>query len=594
MKTNTNCTPSTRYRYNLSLPLALLFIFGFLTTQGQSRINIFELMERRDLRLSEIEAIARKHFDEVGRVRGTGYKQYERWRYEKQFHVNAQGFLLPENYDALQYASSSLSTMNVSAAADAWTEVGPKTWSRTTSWNPGVGRITSIAVYPADTSIIYITCPGGGIWKSTQGGKQWVPLSDANNSLMNMFSITVDPSNSNVVFAGNSGGELYKSTDGGTTWTLKKSTGGNLRKILIDPTQPQTLFLASSGGLYKSVDGGSTFTKKLAVSIEDIEFKPGDPTTLYASGSSIYRSLDYGETWTQLTALANGITNTGRTLLGVSAADPLVVYAVQSNGSEFGRLYRSADGGNTFTTTITGSSTTCTNFFGYSSNGCGTGGQASYDMAITVNPLNANEVHMAGIICWKSTNGGTSFIAETEWSLPNSTGYNHADVHVLEWVGKTIYSGSDGGIYKSIDNGDNWIDLSLGLGTRQFYRIANSKTSTKLITGGAQDNGSSIYKSSGWIDWLGADGMDCIVSPLDSNLIWGTSQYGSLYRTSNGGSSYSGVSVPRSGNWVTPLAIESTKNIIYGGWKGIWKSTDLGASWTKISIDTNNLVALAV
>ena len=139
-------------------------------------------------------------------------------------------------------------------------------------------------------------------------------------------------------------------------------------------------------------------------------------------------------------------------------------------------MYRSIDGGTTYDTTITGSAARCTNFFGYSANGCGTGGQGWYDMAITANPLNANEVHIAGIICWKSTNGGKNFIAETEWSYPNATGYNHADVHVLDWVGKTIYSGSDGGIYKSTDNGNNWTELSNGISIRQFYKIATSKT----------------------------------------------------------------------------------------------------------------------
>ena len=271
---------------------------------------------------------------------------------------------------------------------------------------------------------------------------------------------------------------------------------------------------ATGSGIFKSTDGGNTWVKKSTNSTEDIEFKPGNTNILYACGSNVYRSLNGGETWTQLGS-TNGITNSARCMIGVSAADSNVVYIIQANGSEFGRMYKSIDGGDSFTVTITGSSANCTNFFGYSTNGCGTGGQATYDMAICVNPINANEVHIGGIICWKSTNGGTSFVAETAWSLPNTVGYNHADIHALDWVGATIYSGSDGGIYKSSDNGDNWTDLSNGLGTRQFYRIACSKTSKRIVTGGAQDNGSSVLRSTGWLDWLGADGMDGLVSPLD-------------------------------------------------------------------------------
>jgi hypothetical protein len=303
---------------------------------------------------------------------------------------------------------------------------------------------------------------------------------------------------------------------------------------------------------------------------------------MYASGSVVLRSTDAGVTWTTLST-TQGVPSSGRTLVGVSAANPNKVYLLQSSGNEFGRLLASTNSGESFTTVISGSSSTCTNFFGYETTGCGTGGQAGYDMAITVSPTNADEVHIGGIITWKSTNGGASFTATTAWSYPNSIGYNHADVHVLEWVNNTIYSGSDGGIFKSTDRADNWTDLSAGLGIRQFYRIANSKTNSQLFSGGAQDNGSSIYKNNTWYDWLGADGMDCLISPTNENLLWGTSQYGSVYRSTNGGSSYSTLSKPSSGEWVTPLVLDESTGGLYVGWVGVYKSTDNGSTWTKIS-----------
>jgi hypothetical protein len=573
-----------------------LFIAMYMQLSAQSNVDIWELMNRRDLRLTEIDAMANRHFNTVGRVRGTGYTQYERWKFEMQFHLDNDGFILPSDRDQTQYELFRSRNESQPAQPGAWTELGPFSWNRTTAWNPGVGRLTSISVYPLNNNIIYVTSPGGGVWKSISGGNQWTPLSDYNNAMMNMFSVSVDPTNDAVVFAGSSGGTLYRSLDGGTAWTSQNTGMGNIRKILFNPTNTQMLVAASTEGVYRSTNGGGNWTRMLAASVEDIEFQPGNTNVLYASGSNVYRSTDAGVNWTQLTS-ANGITNSARTLIAVSPADPGIVYAVQSNGgSEFGRLYRSVDGGSSFVTTITGSAASCTNFFGYSTSGCDTGGQASYDMAMTVNPANANEVHIGGIICWKSANGGNSFVAETAWSLPNAIGYNHADVHVLEWVGNAIYSGSDGGIFRSTDNGDNWTDLSNGLGVRQFYRIANAVTNQALVTGGAQDNGSSILKASGWIDWLGADGMDCVVSPLNADYIWGTSQYGSLYRTTNGGTSYAGISEPASGNWVTPLAIESTSNSIYAGWNDVYKSTDLGATWTNLSGTTisSKLEELAV
>jgi Secretion system C-terminal sorting domain/Fibronectin type III domain/Sortilin, neurotensin receptor 3, len=576
------------------LTMILLLLSDLLFAQGQGRVNIFELMERRDLRLSEIDAIARKHFDVVGRERGTGHKQYERWKFEMQFHLDEKGYLLPAGYDAQQYQAAA-SSMEAPAQAGAWTESGPTSWNRTSGWNPGVGRITAIAVSPSDTSIIYITTPGGGIWKSSQGGNQWVPLADYNNAMMNMFSVAVDPSNPDIVLAGNTSGTVYKSTDGGYTWTSRNGNAGNTKKIIFHPTDQQILYAVGTSGISKSIDGGNTFVRKFSGGVEDIEFQPGNPAIMIASGNSIFRSSDGGETWATLGA-ANGVNFSARTLVSVSPNNPQVVYAVQANGSEFGRMLRSVDGGNTFITTVTGSATSGTNYFGYETTGTGTGGQASYDMAMTVNPLNANEVHIAGIICWKSTNGGTSFVAETAWSLPNSIGYNHADVHVLEWVGKTIYSGSDGGIYKSTDLGDNWTDLTRGLGIRQFYRIAVAKTDAITLTGGAQDNGSSVMRTTGWVDWLGADGMDCLVSPLDAKIIFGTSQYGSLYRTIDGGNSRTNLSKPENGAWVTPLAIESNSNNFYAGFVGVYKYTNNGASYTKISgsVITSLVTSLAV
>lgn len=579
----------------------LLFIFltGLCGSAFAQQVDIFQLMERRDLRLREIDAIAKRHFDLVGRVRGTGYKQYERWKYEKQFHLDANGYMLPDDYDALQYKKISARMANGdqglnNAVAGAWTELGPTGWNRTSGWNPGVGRITSIAVYPSNQNIIYVTSPGGGVWKSTTGGNAWSPVNDYDNNMMNMFSVSVDPTNPDIVLAGNSGGTIFKSTDGGSTWTSKSSGMGSVRKILISPDNPLIMF-ATGSGIFKSTDGGETWVKKSTNSTEDIEFKPGNTGILYACGSNVFRSLNGGETWSQLGS-TNGIAYSARCMIGVSAADSNVVYIIQANGSEFGRMYKSMDGGDTFTVTVTGSSANCTNYFGYSTNGCGTGGQATYDMAICVNPFNANEVHIGGIICWKSTNGGTGFVAETAWSLPNTVGYNHADIHALDWVGTNIYSGSDGGIYRSSDNGDNWSDLSYGLGTRQFYRIACSKTSKRIVTGGAQDNGSSVLRSTGWLDWLGADGMDGLISPLDSNLMWGTSQYGSLYKSINCGSSYSNITSPGSGNWITPLAIASNSNVIYSGYDGVYKSTDNGSTWSKISgtVISSNLNVLAV
>ncbi len=564
--------------------LALLF----LATSSLAQHQVYELMERTDLTLDEIQSRANRYFDSAGTGRGTGYKQFQRWLYERKFHVDENGYFISPHTEWNNFLQARNSMRTDATTAGNWTPLGPSGWTYTSGWNPGTGRISAIAIHPANESIIYVGSPGGGLWKTTNGGANWTPLTDNNATWMSIFALTIDPLNQSIVYMGTSTGLLLKSTNAGATWS---STGagpsGTIRKVLVNPSSTNIVFACASNGIFRSINGGTSWTQVHAVSKEDIEFKPNDLNIMYASGNDVVRSTDMGLTWNPV-GVAQGITNSGRTLVAVSPADPQVVYAVQASGSLFGRMYRSSDGGLSFVTTVIGNPGNGTNYFGYEATGTGTGGQATYDMGMDVNPTNANDVHIAGIIVWRSLNGGTSFTAQTVWSYPNGTGYNHADVHGLFWVNSTIYSISDGGIYKSVDQGDNWTDLSPGLSIRQFYRIALSQTNPNVITGGAQDNGSVTRQTGGnWVDWLGADGMEGLVSPTDHLKLWGTSQNGSLYRSINGGASYSNLPRPNGGDWVTPLAIHPTnETIIYGGWTGVWKSTTSGTSWTEIANGT--------
>jgi hypothetical protein len=568
--------------------LLILFtvILGFSTNAQQT---VYDIMDRDDLSIQQAEQMANAIFSVTGTGRGTGYKHFQRWLFERKFHTDETGHFIAPQAEWNNYLQSRGSLTNNITTAGNWTELGPVTWTRTSSWNPGTGRIAAMAINPSNESVIYAGSPGGGLWKTTNAGAAWLPLTDNNSTLMSIFAITIDPLNANIVYAGTSGSAgLIKSTDAGATWFATGSgPSGTIRKILIHASNTNIVFACATNGIFRSVNAGSTWVQVHGGSKEDIEFKPDDINIMYATGNDFYRSADNGVTWT-LVGAPQGITNTGRTLVAVSAANPNYVYVAQAAGSLFGRMYKSTDAGASFVTTVVGSPASGTNYFGYETDGSGTTGQATYDMALDISPVNASEVYMAGIICWKSTNEGNSFFPLTAWSLPNSIGYNHADVHGLFWINSTIYSISDGGLFKSIDQGDNWTDLSAGLGIRQFYRFANSQTNANVITGGAQDNGSAARQASGnWVDWLGADGMEGLVSPTNHLNLWGTSQNGSLYKSTNGGNSYSNLPRPSAGQWVTPLSIHPTdETILYGGWTGVYKSTNSGSSWINISGST--------
>lgn len=580
----------------------ILFILTFyFSLFASAQTDIYELMQRKNLTLDEIERRANLYFKEQGTGKGSGNNQYQRWLYERKFHTDENGYYIePENEDRAYHQA--VRNMGVKGrGVYTWKEVGPKTWNHTSSWNPGVGRLTSVAVNPADENIIYVSSPGGGIWKTTDGGQIWTPLIDfVNSGWMNVFHLCLDPNNANTIYASLTSGGVLKSSNAGATWVTTGAGPSSCRQVKVFPGNSNLIFCAATNGLWRSVNGGAVWKRVEVNTSEDIEFNPANKAIMYASGNGgttyFRRSADTGKTWVGIDT-TKGMYTLGRTLIAVTAANPARVYVLQAKGSVMGRFYVSNDSGRTFQTTVIGKASEGTNYLGYSPDGTDTKGQGSYDLAICSNPLNADEVHLAGIICFKSMDAGKTFTATTVWTYPNGIGYNHADVHSLEWVNTTIYSTSDGGIFRSLNNGGDWEELSTGLGIRQFYRIACSPLEPKIVVGGAQDNGSTFRRSDGvWYEWLGADGMDCVTSPNDPEVAIGTSQYGGLYKTDNSGQSYRGLTRPVAGNWVTPLAMHPRNHdTVWGGYNGVYRSDDGGSSWNKITPSiNNNLDVLAV
>ncbi|MEL0644861.1 T9SS type A sorting domain-containing protein [Olleya sp. Ti.3.14] len=291
--------------------------------------------------------------------------------------------------------------------------------------------------------------------------------------------------------------------------------------------------------------------------------------------------------------------NSGAKMLAVSEADPSVVYLVEASGvsgAHFNGLYKSTDSGNNFITLEHSGK----NYFGYNvvatDPSDATSGQAPRDMDIAVSPTNVNEVHIAGINTWRSLDGGVTFNPTTNWNISdtesNNLGYSHADVDLLTFVGSTLYTTTDGGVFKATNSAgpistSYFTDITAGLGIRQFYAFGISQTNPVVVTGGAQDNGSATLTSTGvWRDWIGGDGMDGFVDKTNSQIIYGTAQQGSLNKSIDGGQTLAGITIPdnKTGNWVTPFEQDPVAvNVIYAGYDQVYKSLDGGLNWTAIS-----------
>ena len=359
------------------LSITMILMLCASSTRAQ---RIFELMETDRVNLKEVQDEAASYFAKVGTGKGTGYKLFKRWEYHAKLDLQEDGSILSKEAHAATIRSSKnmASRSAKTISQNNWTELGPLSMSRSDNGNsnsPGIGRITAIYVEPINQQLIYIGSPGGGLWKSTNGGNSWTPLGDQFDS-MSIWSIELDPTNSNIVYIGDITGQLLKSTDAGLSFTELFDGRGALRDILINPNNTDEIYIAlPSEGLYHTTNGGSSWTKVIDDNIEDVLFKPGSTSTIYACGNDFYKSTDNG---TSFTKINNGILDSDRMKLAVSPADSNYVYIVQKGDAGFGYLYLSTDSGDSFTVQSD------------ASDGDYVGKQSYRDMAITVSDTDIN------------------------------------------------------------------------------------------------------------------------------------------------------------------------------------------------------------
>ncbi len=518
--------------------------------------------------------------------KATGWKVFKRWEWFWEQRVAPSGEFPNPMQLYNEYKRTQATRGTNPEVTGAWTEMGPSTSSGGYS---GLGRANVVRVHPLDANIVYIGAPGGGLWKSTNSGSTWSTNTDELPTL-GVTDVVFDPTDASIMYLATGdgdGGDTYsvgvlKSTDGGATWN---TTGLNwatsltrrINRLWIHPSDPNILIAAGSG-IHKTTNGGTSWVQTNASTHKDMEFKPGDPSIVYAgtSGGVYRRSTNSGDTWTTVSL---GTSGAGRIALGVTPANPDYVYALvaASSGGGFRGMYRSTDSGLSWLET-----STTPNILGWEVDGSTSGGQGSYDLAIAVSQTNADQVFIGGVNNWRSDDGGASWSIISMWYSGAGPPAVHADQHDLYFVPGTgtLYAGNDGGIYRTTNNGSSWSWLGAGLKTTQFYRFANSATNANVLLAGAQDNGTKVRQSGGaWIDAIGGDGMECAVDQTNASIMYGTLYYGDIFRSQNGGSSFSLISgaVTESGAWVTPFALHpTTPTTIFAGYGNVWKTTNSG------------------
>jgi photosystem II stability/assembly factor-like uncharacterized protein len=481
------------------------------------------------------------------------------------------------------------------------------------------GRIVGFAVHPKDRSHYFVAVASGGVWKTTNAGTSWTPVFDGEGSY-SIGCIVMDPKNPSVLWVGTGennsqrsvgyGDGVYKSTDGGKNWqNVGLKTSEHIGKIVIDPRDSDTVYVAAQGplwkeggerGLYKTIDGGKSWSRVLTIDdntgVTDVILDPRNPDVLLAASwqrrrhvwtiinggpsSGLHRSTDGGKTWKKVT---NGLPegDIGRIGLALAPTDPDVVYAIVEASDRAGGIFRSADRGVTWEKRNPFNS------------------QAQYYSHLVVDPANKDRIYAMNVHIQISDDGGKTLTPMTEK-------WKHVDNHTI-WIDpadpRYYLVGCDGGIYESFDRAANWSHKS-NLPVTQFYDVTCDESGPFYhVYGGTQDNftlgGPARTRSQHGImnqDWFvvqGGDGFHCKVDPTDPNIVYGVLQYGVICRFDRRtGQRVQIQPMPAAGeptprwNWDSPLTLSPhNPRRLYFAANRLYKSDDRGDSWTVVSPD---------
>jgi hypothetical protein len=539
-----------------------------------------------------------------------GLLQYHRWAAFVEPRVQEANGDMSAMNEGMMRAIAKKNT-ELPTRSEKWTLIGPKAITT----DGGNGRINAVRAHPNDPNILFACSPAGGLWKSMNQGGSWVAISDAISAL-GCTDVAFDPNNPNIMYLVTGDGEaadaftlgVYKSIDGGSTWSatglvFNLANSKVLSKVLVNPDNSNTILVGGSAGIYRSNDGGTTWSQTSTNSVRDLEFKPDNPSVVYAGGfgtaAGFWRSNDGGSTWTKnTTSMTSGIQ---RVAVAVSPLDANYVYALtaKTNTFEFEGLYVSTDGGASFT-----KKSSSPNILGWengtASIGDATSGQGWYDLALTVSSTDINTIFTGGVNIWKSSNSGSSWSKNTSWDAETTANnYAHADIHDLYYIGNQLFASTDGGISTSTNNGSSWSDISSNLAIAQIYGLGLSNRTESLIIQGQQDNGTNLTtNASTWTQVNGGDGMLCFIDHANDRNLFASIYNGNLYRSTNGGTSFSKIYTVSGGGWVTPwLQDPINASTLYAGGTNVVKSINSGTNWSTISSFSSTvgtLVALDV
>ncbi|HTW58893.1 MAG TPA: hypothetical protein VMD99_12255 [Terriglobales bacterium] len=476
------------------------------------------------------------------------------------------------------------------------------------------GRVTAVAG-AADPNTYYFGTPGGGVWKTTDGGRVWHPVFD-NERVASIGAVAVAPSDSNVLYVGTGeqtrGNGVYRSTDAGSTW---KNVGLQdvpfIQAIIVDPKDPDVAVVGGNSigfgilwrpmpataktanrGIFRTVDGGKNWTKVFSaedsIGVVDLCSDPDNPATLYAalyrpgsgSGDSaieatsdIVKSADGGSTWAALAS--TGLPEKARGRVGVAVAAGTGgrrMYAIMEQG-----FFRSDDGGATWHQSTKDPRVTGNDYFS----------------RVFIDTRNPDVLYVSQTSMYRSTDGGKTF--EAFAGAPSGDDFHVAWIDPRE-PARMIF-GVDQGAIVTVDGGKTWSSW-YNQPTGQFYHVSTDNLFPYRVYGAQQDSGTagvlsrSDYGEILLQDWFSMGGFEYAFiapDPAHPNFVYSEGWYRSVvrYDKSTGeiatvferGKKYRASSMP-------PLAFSpQDPSTLFLGMQFVLKTVDGGKSWREISPD---------
>lgn len=448
--------------------------------------------------------------------------------------------------------------------------------------NGDVGRATFIALDTINNGRFYVCTTNSGVWLTNNNGISYTPITESLPT-QSTSCMVIDPVNTNLLYlaTGTHNGDMlknsigvYKSVDGGITWnatglSFSAANAITIGELIINPLNHNSLLAATTDGLYRTYDSGQTWTRILNDVTTSVRFKVSDTTFIHTVGSIYYRSIDAGVSFNAVTSgYFNSFTYHYENYIRTTAADPGLLYLIMS-GLDVNPVFNPR-------------------FYIYQSTDDGLSFSLLDSLAGEVaSQVNVSQLHPDKFIggyrhTFKKENASTAFQSMTVWYPATASNFMHADQRGMffdPYNDSIIYSCNDGGLYRSIDNGATFQNITGNMQLSHLYTFSNADSTNYKLLASPLDVYPYIIGSSGISQSFSTfvESFSSHLNKLNDNKFYLAHQTPG-FTIDNGASFYNSTS-PLIGNSAYHIHNFSYDNCdenisYYGSYNDIFKSTD--------------------